>query len=69
MHSNVLDADEAAWVERMRGDLQRLCASAPGKGPGWTVRVAHVERVKWYAPCVRHVVVDVLVRPPGFAPA
>lgn len=30
----------------------------------WTVTVHHVERVKWYAPRVRHIVVDVELRPP-----
>lgn len=48
-------------------ELQHLCAAHPNRA-GWTVTVRHIERVKWYAPRVRHIVVDVELRPPNYQP-
>lgn len=42
-------------------DLQVLSDSL---GRGWLLRCTHLERVKWYAPRVRHVVLDVWCAPP-----
>ena len=40
----------------LQDDLSRL---AKGLGRHWEISVDHVERVKWYAPHIRHVVLDV----------
>ena len=62
VHANVgsAPADEAAWVERM---LARLGALAAEANRTWDVTLVHLERVKWYAPRLRHVVADVCCRP------
>ena len=59
VHANVgaSDAEEAAWCEALLRALRQLAADA---GREWTVlRVVHLERVKWYAPKIRHCVADV----------
>ena len=58
VHANIgaSEADEAAWCEALLRTLARLAADA---GREWTLRVAHLERVKWYAPKIRHCVADV----------
>jgi tRNA wybutosine-synthesizing protein 3 len=40
----------------MIAHIAHICKSA---GQHWTIRVVHVERVKWYAPHIRHIVVDI----------
>ena len=59
VHANVGDGDEARWTRR---------CSMPSAPPPAARRldVEHVERVKWYAPRIRHVVADVrVVAAPG----
>ena len=58
VHANVgsAEADEAAWCDAMLATFRTLSEAA---GRDWTVSVEHVERVKWYAPRIRHVVADV----------
>lgn len=56
VHGNVASGDEEAWAKRVEGAMSAL---ARASGREWDVRVEHVERVKWYAPRVRHVVADV----------
>ena len=58
VHANVssVDSDEVAWVDAMITTLRELAAAI---GREWEVRLEHLERVKWYAPRIRHVVADV----------
>ncbi|KAL1514426.1 hypothetical protein AB1Y20_003526 [Prymnesium parvum] len=61
----LIPSSEAGWQVGVRalraegglGDYAREI------GRDWRIDCKHVERVKWYAPRVRHVVVDVLCRP------
>ena len=58
VHANVGSAadDEAAWTASM---LASLTALSRAIGREWRVELVHLERVKWYAPRIRHVVADV----------
>lgn len=58
VHANVgaSEADEAAFCDALLHALGRLVVD---EGRDWTLRVAHLERVKGYAPKIRHCVVDV----------
>eukprot|EP00884_Botryococcus_braunii_P015600 jgi/Botrbrau1/2723/Bobra.0164s0003.1 len=62
VHHNVLQSDERSWLDSCLG---RLSALATAQGRDWKVRLLHVERVKWYAPRIRHIVADVSVGPSG----
>ncbi|CAI0468320.1 unnamed protein product [Linum tenue] len=63
VHGNVKDSEEAAWTQHVVTSLENMARS---EGRVWEVVAEHVERVKWYAPHIRHVVVDVRCRPiPG----
>lgn len=56
VHGNVASGEEEAWTRRLESEVAALAADL---GREWAVRVEHVERVKWYAPRVRHLVADV----------
>ena len=56
VHANVGASDEAAWIEGLLAKLRELGAA---EGRAWCVELEHLERVKWYAPKIRHVVADV----------
>lgn len=56
VHGNVVDSDELEWAERTRKCFELLALEA---GRSWKVEVVHVERVKWYAPHIRHLVADI----------
>jgi len=61
IHGNVGESSQAKadWVAHVERELSRLAADA---GCRWkSARVAHVERVKKYAPRVEHLVADVHV--------
>ena len=61
IHENVLDSEEKNFTAQLPGMLQGL---AVGLGrEGWGAEVRHVERVKWYAPHIRHLVLDVWCGP------
>jgi hypothetical protein len=47
--------EEGACVEAAVSHLSSLLAEMPGRS-GWQVALHHVERVKWYAPRIRHLV-------------
>ena len=65
VHANVGDGEEARWSAALLDSLRALAAAA---GREWRLDVEHVERVKWYAPRIRHVVADVrAVAAPGAA--
>ncbi|KAJ1920264.1 S-adenosylmethionine-dependent methyltransferase [Tieghemiomyces parasiticus] len=71
VNRNVDELD--AWLVWMQGRLLKLlrryrsgaCSGGGDQRSSWNVRVAHVERVKSYAPRVYHYVIDVECRPNG----
>ncbi|OWM83448.1 hypothetical protein CDL15_Pgr012929 [Punica granatum] len=56
VHGNVKDSDENTWVEHVANSIHSIATS---EGRCWEVTIGHVERVKWYAPHIRHLVADV----------
>ena len=56
VHGNVASGEETLWTRRLEQEVSNRAAAL---GRDWSVRVEHVERVKWYAPRVRHLVADV----------
>ena len=58
VHANVSSEPgaEAAFGAAMLASLDRLAEAA---GRQWELRLDHIERVKWYAPKLRHCVLDV----------
>ena len=56
VHGNVASGEESAWTRRLEEEIATRAAEL---GREWSVRVEHVERVKWYAPRIRHLVADV----------
>ena len=65
-HANVKQGELEGWISRLEAAVADLAAKL---GREWSVRVEHVERVKWYAPRVRHVVADVRCVPARLASA
>ncbi|GAB5357309.1 hypothetical protein AAMO2058_000363500 [Amorphochlora amoebiformis] len=60
VHGNCADTDTKAYAESVREAIERLAqASGDPRKQDWNVNVTHIEKVKWYAPRVRHVVVDI----------
>ncbi|KAL6656615.1 hypothetical protein ACP70R_004395 [Stipagrostis hirtigluma subsp. patula] len=60
IHGNVNDSDETLWLDNVVESINNI---AKTHGLSWSVSVEHVERVKWYGPHIRHLVVDVRCRP------
>jgi len=56
VHGNVAEGRVAQWAEHAAARMQALAWAE--RGLRWDVAVAHVERVKSYAPRVLHVVAD-----------
>ncbi|KAJ8540281.1 hypothetical protein K7X08_030200 [Anisodus acutangulus] len=56
IHGNVKDSEENVWTNYVSRLIQELARS---EGHNWEVTVEHVERVKWYAPHIGHLVADV----------
>ncbi|CAN4096146.1 unnamed protein product [Withania somnifera] len=56
IHGNVKDSEENVWTNYVSQSIRELVKS---EGHDWDVTVEHVERVKWYAPHIRHLVADV----------
>ncbi|KAK4485080.1 hypothetical protein RD792_007688 [Penstemon davidsonii] len=56
IHGNVKDTEEGQWVNHV---VESISDVAKSEGHTWEVSVKHVERVKWYAPHIRHLVVDI----------
>ncbi|XP_059317523.1 tRNA wybutosine-synthesizing protein 2/3/4-like isoform X1 [Lycium ferocissimum] len=56
IHGNVKDSEENVWRNNVSQSIQEIARS---EGHHWEVTVEHVERVKWYAPHIRHLVADV----------
>lgn len=61
IHQNVKDVEELQYVQRTSEVLKDLLG-ALGRHD-WQVEVCHVEHVKWYAPHIRHIVMDVQCQP------
>ncbi|XP_062088464.1 tRNA wybutosine-synthesizing protein 2/3/4 [Humulus lupulus] len=55
IHGNVKDTEEGSWAEHV---AESISAIAKSEGLCWDVSVEHLERVKWYAPHIRHLVAD-----------
>lgn len=55
------------WARHCTTQLAQLLDGAVHGGGCWTVRAAHLERVKAFAPRVHHLVLDVECRPPAAA--
>ncbi|CAN6205519.1 unnamed protein product [Urochloa humidicola] len=60
IHGNVNDSDETGWLDNVVESISNI---AKAHGLSWNVSLEHVERVKWYGPHIRHLVVDVRCRP------
>ncbi|XP_065878046.1 tRNA wybutosine-synthesizing protein 2/3/4 isoform X2 [Euphorbia lathyris] len=59
VHGNVKDSEEGSWTEHVSSSISEIAKS---EGRLWEVSIEHVERVKWYAPHIRHFVADVRCR-------
>ncbi|KAF0908774.1 hypothetical protein E2562_028589 [Oryza meyeriana var. granulata] len=59
IHGNVNDSDETLWLDNAVESISNI---AKTHGLSWNITVEHVERVKWYGPHIRHLVVDVKCR-------
>lgn len=60
VHMNVEEERIEAWVERTVDHLNSLASE---HGRPFRFSAEHLERVKWFAPRVRHVVLDACARP------
>lgn len=56
VHGNVKDSQESLWTAHILKSIDEIARS---EGHCWEVSIEHVERVKWYAPHIRHLVADV----------
>ncbi|XP_022723296.1 tRNA wybutosine-synthesizing protein 2/3/4 [Durio zibethinus] len=59
VHGNVKDTEEELWTNHVSKSIYEIARS---EGHCWEVTIDHVERVKWYAPHIRHLVADVRCR-------
>lgn len=57
VHENVRDGEEKKWADEILRELLRIAETR--KNISWTGKVEHIEKVKWYAPRIRHVVADI----------
>jgi len=61
VHGNCAEDEVAEFAESVRSQIEQIAHSDDDKRKhSWQISVAHVERVKWYAPRIRHVVVDLV---------
>jgi len=61
VHWNAPSEEEASVAAAVAQELQAMfCAQ---RGEGWTCAVTHVQRIKWYAPRVRHLRIDIRCSP------
>ncbi|XP_042377401.1 tRNA wybutosine-synthesizing protein 2/3/4-like isoform X2 [Zingiber officinale] len=56
VHGNVKDCEEDSWLDHVVKSISNIAHS---EGLLWDVSIQHLERVKWYAPHIRHLVADV----------
>ncbi len=57
LHYNVKDTEILEWAENARFEFERLFENI---GKLLKVKISHIEKVKSYAPRVRHIVVDLI---------
>ncbi|KAL2931413.1 tRNA wybutosine-synthesizing protein 2/3/4 [Bienertia sinuspersici] len=60
IHGNVKDSEESEWTQHA---VNSISVIAKSEGYSWNVSLVHLERVKWYAPHVRHLVADIRCEP------
>eukprot|EP00468_Gymnochlora_sp_CCMP2014_P001947 CAMPEP_0167742950 /NCGR_PEP_ID=MMETSP0110_2-20121227/1734_1 /TAXON_ID=629695 /ORGANISM="Gymnochlora sp., Strain CCMP2014" /LENGTH=815 /DNA_ID=CAMNT_0007627245 /DNA_START=1489 /DNA_END=3936 /DNA_ORIENTATION=- len=64
VHGNCLDAKVEDYAKDVAKAIEELSQQSDDlKKKSWKIRVVHIEKVKWYAPRVRHVVIDLECRP------
>ncbi|KAG4146669.1 hypothetical protein ERO13_D05G173300v2 [Gossypium hirsutum] len=59
VHGNVKDTEVELWANHVSKSISEIARS---EGHRWEVTIDHVEKVKWYAPHIRHLVADVKCR-------
>jgi len=57
LHGNSPGKTEYGWAQDIIKQLSLLSTSL---GKNWKISLQHLEKVKWYSPHVRHVVLDIL---------
>eukprot|EP00210_Caulerpa_lentillifera_P009018 g8607.t1 len=60
LHENVKDIAEMDWTQNTIETLKNLAVDC---GYKWEISVKHCEHVKWYAPHIRHIVLDIFCQP------
>ena len=58
IHMNVKEEEIEAFSVYCVKELEALSKSINRK---WSIKVNHIEKVKWYAPRIRHIVLDVII--------
>ncbi|KAF9589011.1 hypothetical protein IFM89_018250 [Coptis chinensis] len=61
VHGIAKDSEESIWSDHVANSIQSIAKS---EGLCWEVSVQHLERVKWYGPHIRHLVLDVRCKQP-----
>jgi tRNA wybutosine-synthesizing protein 3 len=56
IHMNVAEEKIPAWIEQTISELGIISQNI---GREWKIEAKHLEKVKWYAPHIRHIVLDV----------
>lgn len=56
IHMNVAEENIPNWIKETISKLENMSQSI---GREWKIEAKHLEKVKWYAPRIRHVVLDV----------
>tara|TARA_B100000767_G_scaffold101716_1_gene97676 strand:+ start:5069 stop:6241 length:1173 start_codon:yes stop_codon:yes gene_type:complete len=56
IHMNVEEKKIPSWIEETISKLELMSQKM---GRNWTIEAKHLEKVKWFSPRVRHVVLDV----------
>ncbi|XP_059624191.1 tRNA wybutosine-synthesizing protein 2/3/4 [Cornus florida] len=55
VHGNVRDSEVDSWTGHVSKSIHEIAVS---EGYCWEIAIEHLERVKWYAPHIRHIVAD-----------
>ena len=53
---NVEEKKIPSWIEETISKLELMSQKM---GRNWTIEAKHLEKVKWFSPRIRHVVLDV----------
>jgi len=56
IHMNVVEENIPSWIDKTISKLEIISQNI---GREWRIEAKHLEKVKWYAPHIRHVVLDV----------